>query len=75
MREFRFKGFRYTVLYQNFVIWGFVRQEMGYTGLGIPGISCYVEGVVEPGFRFTGMSLYIWGRYMRISQQILPRTK
>ena len=32
---------------------------MGYAGLVIPGVSCYVKGLVVPGFRFTGMSLYI----------------
>ena len=32
---------------------------MGYTGLVIPGISCYVIGLVVPGFRYTCMSLYI----------------
>ena len=65
MREFRFTGFRYTTLYQDFLIWGFVRQEMGYTGLVIPGISCYVKGLVIPGFRYTCMSLYIGVRYTR----------
>ena len=63
MREFRFTGFRYTTLYQDFVIWGFVRQEMGNTGLVIPGISCYVKGLVAPGFCYTCMSLYIRVRY------------
>ena len=63
MREFRFTGFRYTTLYQDFVIWGFVRQEMGYMGLVIPGISYYVKGLVAPGFRYTCMSLYIRVRY------------
>ena len=50
MREFRFTGFRYTTLYQDFVIWGFVRQEMGYTVLVIPGISCYVKGSLHRDF-------------------------
>ena len=34
---------------------------MGYTVLVIPGISCYVKGLVAPGFRYTCMSLYIYG--------------
>ena len=47
---------------------------MGYAGLVIPGVSFYVKGLVVPGFRYTGMSLYIGVRslYLRISQQILP---
>ena len=56
-------SFHRVSLYQDFVIWGFVRQEMGYTGLVIPGISCYVKGLVVPGFRYTSMSLYIGVRY------------
>ena len=36
---------------------------MGYTGLVIPGISCYVKGLVVPGFRYTCMSLYTGVRY------------
>ena len=36
---------------------------MGYARLVILGISCYVKGLVVPGFRYTGMSLYIGVRY------------
>lgn len=56
-------SFHRVSLYQDFVISGFVRQEMGYTGLAIPGISCYVKGLVVPGFRYTCISLYIGVRY------------
>ena len=56
-------SFHRVSFYQDFVIWGFVRQEMGYTVLVIPGISCYVKGLVAPGFRYTCMSLYIRVRY------------
>ena len=49
-------SFHRVLFYQDFVIQGFVRQEMGYAGLVIPGVSCYVKGLVVPGFRYTGMS-------------------
>ena len=46
---------------------------MGYAGLVIPGVSCYVKGLVVPGFRYTGMSLYIgvrctWGFHSKYFQ-------